>query len=154
MCAFEPHPLAGREAVVKSRAENSINLLSIPWPASRGPKPLSSKAVLGMTLHRKSVQPVGSPRSPPAASRLWAQTAWIKVTLHSHRALQPAALGLQKAASTPPSFHYILSARLSVCRALSHPVTPYIPSSTNTSACMWHKLSGWALIFLHKILLF
>lgn len=46
--------------------------------------PLSPKPVLGMTLHRKSVQPVGSPRSPPTASRVWALTAWIKVTPHSH----------------------------------------------------------------------
>lgn len=84
--------LEGEEVVVKNTetAENIINLLSIPWPAPLaapcGPKPLSYTPVLGMTLHRKSVQPAGSPRSPPAASWLWAQTVWIKVTLHSHRA--------------------------------------------------------------------
>lgn len=71
MCAFYLHPLAGKEVAAKSRemAENSMNLPSIPWPALLsapcGPKPLSSEPVLGMTLHRKSVQPVGSPRSPP-----------------------------------------------------------------------------------------
>lgn len=80
------HSLAGSEVMVKSReiAENSISSLSTPRPAPLGPKPLSSEPVLGMTLHRKSIQPVGDPRSPPAASQLWAQTAWIKVTLHSH----------------------------------------------------------------------
>lgn len=91
-CSFYLQPLAVKEVVVKIRemAENSNSLLSITWPAPlaapRGPKTLSPKPVLGMTLHRKSVQPVGSPRSPPTTSRLWAQTAWIKVTLHSHRA--------------------------------------------------------------------
>lgn len=52
-----------------------------------GLKPLSPSPVLGMTLHRKSVQPVGSPRSPPThppTSWVWAQTEQIKVTLHSH----------------------------------------------------------------------
>lgn len=109
----------------------------------RSPKPLSSKSVLGMTLHRKSVQSVRSPRSPPfppaSTSKLWAQTAWIKLTLLSRR----APCGPRARELLPPSVHYILSAvSLQGCHTMIHLTSSLLHTLCNgISFCVYTDTS-------------